>query len=383
MPCFVFGESTLSMLHIGFPNVSYCLCHGWSLLVCNGWKVRRWEGAANMKRRDIMKLCSGAVATSALGSSAAWSFSPAHKELKPVKVGVLLSGTASWEMQVIKDLKLDEENDFDLQLTDVSGKNASHVALMADDVDIVLSDFVWVAALRAAGDAFTCVPHSYAVGGLMVNPEGPIQSIDDLPGKTIGVAGGPVDKSWVILQAYYRGMTGENLADLVQTRFGAPPLINELLTEGQIDASLNFWHFNARAKAAGAAELISVKEMMAGMGITSTPPLLAWVFREQTAARKRREIRAFLKASFAAKKILLEDDAIWETLRERMNAKDNDALFTTLRDDYRAGILREFNDDTIAAAAESFAIMAEIGGADLVGDSSEMDPKTFWSGYRT
>lgn len=336
-----------------------------------------------MKRREILELFAGSFATAATVSSPAWSFSPAHKKLEPVKVGVLLNGTASWEMKVIKDLKLDEENGFELELKDVSGKQASHVALMAGDVDIVLSDFVWVAALRAAGDNFTCVPHSYAVGGLMVRPDGPIQSLEDLPGKTIGVAGGPVDKSWVILQAYYKGQTGESLADKVEARFGAPPLINELLTEGQVDASLNFWHFNARAKAAGAKELISVNDMMTGMGITNKPPLLAWVFREETAAKKRKEVKSFLDASFAAKKVLLEDDAIWETLREKMRATDNDKLFTTLRDDYRAGIIREFNDDTIAAAAASFEIMAEVGGPDLVGDSTEMDPGTFWSGYRT
>jgi NitT/TauT family transport system substrate-binding protein len=64
-----------------------------------------------------------------------------------------------------------------------------------------------------------------------------------------------------------------------------------------------------------------------------------------------------------------------------MRATDDDALFTALRDDYRAGILRSYDDETIAAAAASFAIMAEHGGPDLVGESTEMDPGTFWSGY--
>jgi len=335
-----------------------------------------------MKRRGLLGLIAGtALAATALGGPTN-AFSPGEKNLEPINVGVLLNGTASWEMQVIKDRKLDEEHGFELLLKNVSGKEASHVALMAGDVDVVLSDFVWVAALRSAGEEFTAVPHSYAVGGLMVMPDGPIQSIADLPGKTVGIAGGPVDKSWVILQAYYAAQTGESLADKVTARFGAPPLINELLAEGQIDASLNFWHFNARAKASGANELISVTDMMTGMGITDNPPLLAWVFRDQTAASKRKQIKAFLDASFAAKDLLLNDDAVWETLREKMGASDNDALFVNLRDDYRAGILRTYNDDTIAAAAASFAIMAEHGGSDLVGDSNEMAPGTFWSGYR-
>ncbi|WP_138423672.1 ABC transporter substrate-binding protein [Maritimibacter alexandrii] len=334
-----------------------------------------------MKRRNLFGALGGALLGATLFAGSATAFQPPTKELEQVHVGVLLNGTASWEMQVIKDMGLDEENGFELVLKDVSGKQASHVALMSGDVDIVLSDFVWVASLRASGEKFTAVPHSYAVGGLMVSPDGPIASITDLPGKTIGIAGGPVDKSWVILQAYYMAETGETLADKVTARFGAPPLINELLTEGQIDASLNFWHFNARAKAGGAEELISVDTMMTETGIENRPPLLAWVFRDETAAKKRRAIKAFLDASFAAKAILLEDDEVWEGLREKMRARDDDALFTALRDDYRAGILRSYDDETIAAAAASFAIMAEHGGPDLVGESTEMDPGTFWSGY--
>ena len=314
-----------------------------------------------MKRRNLFGALGSALLGATLFAGSATAFQPPTKELEQVHVGVLLNGTASWEMQVIKDMGLDEENGFELVLKDVSGKQASHVALMSGDVDIV--------------------PHSYAVGGLMVSPDGPIASITDLPGKTIGIAGGPVDKSWVILQAYYMAETGETLADKVTARFGAPPLINELLTEGQIDASLNFWHFNARAKAGGAEELISVDTMMTEMGIENRPPLLAWVFRDETAAKKRRAIKAFLDASFAAKAILLEDDEVWEGLREKMRATDDDALFTALRDDYRAGILRSYDDETIAAAAASFAIMAEHGGPDLVGESTEMDPGTFWSGY--
>ena len=336
-----------------------------------------------MKRRVIFGLLAAlTVGAPTLFSGAALAVTPPKKELQPVNVGVLLNGTASWEMQVIQDLELDKEFGIELQLKDVSGKQASHVALMAGDVDIVLSDFVWVAALRANGENFTAVPHSYAVGGLMVLPEGSIKSLADLPGKTIGIAGGPVDKSWVILQAYYAAQTGESLADKVNARFGAPPLINELLAEGQIDASLNFWHFNARAKASGADEMISVANMMGEMGIANQPPLLAWVFRDETASEKPDAIKGFLDASFAAKEILLTDDAVWEGLREKMRATDNDALFTQLRDDYRAGILQAYNDDTIAAAAASFAVMAEHGGADLVGDSNTMDAGTFWAGYR-
>jgi len=336
-----------------------------------------------MQRRSAISLILYSFAgATAIGLSPAAAFNPPTQDLLKVTVGMLEFGTAQWEMKIIKDNKLDEKFGIDLQLMNVAGKPASHVALMSGEADVVLSDFLWVASLRAQGEAFTLVPHSFAVGGLIVDPSGPISALADLPGKTIGVAGGPVDKSWVALQAYYQQQTGDTLADKVDARFGAPPLINELLTEGSIDASLNFWHWNARAKAAGMQELVSVSDMMGAMGVEPEPPLLGWVFRDEVADEKTDAIVGFLNASFAAKDILLNDDAAWETLRGKMRANDNDALFTSLRDDYRAGILTSYDDGTLQAAEELFNIMAEIGGTDLVGDSMTMDPGTFWAGYR-
>jgi NitT/TauT family transport system substrate-binding protein len=90
----------------------------------------------------------------------------------------------------------------------------------------------------------------------------------------------------------------------------------------------------------------------------------------------------FFDASFEAKALLASDDAIWEDLRVKMGATDNDALFQTLRDDYRAGIVPGYDNGMIDAAATAFAIMAEYGGPELVGDSATMDPGTFWAGYR-
>ena len=90
----------------------------------------------------------------------------------------------------------------------------------------------------------------------------------------------------------------------------------------------------------------------------------------------------FFDASFEAKALLASDDGVWDDLRQKMGAADNDALFQVLRDDYRAGIISGYTDEMIEAAAAAFAIMAQYGGPELVGDSATMDPGTFWAGYR-
>lgn len=316
-----------------------------------------------------------------VGLAATFVALPAVAQGLTLVLGAQESGTAQWELETIKRLELDKKHGLNLELRPLADSRAGQIALQSGAVDVILSDFVWVSIQRNQGNMVTIVPHSLAVGGLMADPASGIDSVDDLAGRTIAIAGGPVDKSWVTLQAYYAKQTGGTLVDEVEARYGAPPLVNELLAKGEADAALNFWQWNARAKVAGDVEVISVKQMLTELGVEGDAPLLGWAFLDTTAEAKGDAIRAFLDASFEAKQVLLTDDSAWEPLRELMGAADDEELFTRLRDDYRAGIVTHYDPNDMGAAEASFALMAEYGGADLVGDVPTLAEGTFWTGY--
>jgi NitT/TauT family transport system substrate-binding protein len=320
----------------------------------------------------------GLVATMAVTWMGLSAFSPPPKE---IKLALQAGGTASWEAAAMHALNLDELNHIKLKIRDVADSKAGQVALQAGEADVILSDFVWTSLQRNQGADFTFVPHSLAVGGLMAMPDGKVKSVADLKGLTLAAAGGPVDKSYLILQAYYNAKTGGDLTKDVTTNFGAPPLVNEQLAGGQADAALNFWHFNARAAVAGATQIISVQDMLKDLGVPQTPPLLGWVFSEKFAAAKPEVIKDYLDASFQTKQALLTDDSLWDKIRPVMKI-DDDKLFIALRDAYRAGIVTSYTDADIQAAKETYALLAKFGGADLTDDKPDLAEGTFWAGYR-
>ena len=301
-----------------------------------------------------------------------------NKDLITVRAGVLKFGTVNWELNVIKEHHLDEKYGINLEITGLTGKNPSAVAIQAGAVDIIVSDYIWVSRLRSDGADFVFVPHSLAVGGLIVREDSGINTIADLEGRKLGIAGGPVDKSWVLLQAYYKKTTGRDLKPSVKPQFGAPPLLNELTTTGKLPAVLNFWHYNARLKGAGHRQIIGVAEILKELGVEGEAPLLGWVFHEAWANENPKAINGFLRASRDAKQILRDSDAEWDRLRSVMKAPD-DAIFVSLRTDYRKGIVSSMGPESEATAAKVFAILAEIGGEQLVGSSSTLAPNTFWA----
>lgn len=304
----------------------------------------------------------------------------AQSELKTVSIGVLQFGTVNWELDVVREHGLDKNNGVSIQVTKLGNKNASSIALQGGEVDIIVSDWIWVSRQRAAGKKYVFFPYSNAVGGMLVRPDANIKSLVDLKGKRLGVAGGPVDKSWLIYRAFIKKNHGFDPIDEVNAQFAAPPLLNKLMLKGDLDAVITFWKFGAKLKAAGMIPMTTIPEMLPEFGVETSMPLLGWVFDEQWAADNPDILMAVLKSSYEAKGVLKESNVEWERLRSLIKPKDDHELFT-IRDTYRAGVPTQFGDTEIAGAEVVFSMLSEIGGKKLVGDSSQLAEGTFWRNF--
>jgi NitT/TauT family transport system substrate-binding protein len=296
----------------------------------------------------------------------------------PVRIGVLKFGTVNWEIDVVQHHGLAEKEGVALKVVPLASKNATAVALQGGAVDLIVTDWIWVSRQRAAGIDYTFVPHSVVAGGVMVRRDAGIDSLTDLRGKRIGVAGGPVDKSWLLLRAYSRKTLGVDMADIAEPVYAAPPFLNKKVLDGDIPAALTFWHYQARLKAAGLKQLIAINDLLETFGVGKTVPVVGWVFNGTWASENTEAVKGFLRASRAAKAILAESDQEWERLRPLLKAED-EATVIALRDGYRAGIPTGFSERDVESARAVYTILAEVGGADLVGDSRELAAGTFWT----
>ncbi|MEW8506421.1 MAG: ABC transporter substrate-binding protein [Candidatus Thiodiazotropha sp.] len=296
--------------------------------------------------------------------------------MEQLRVGVLQFGTVNWEMDVLHRHQLDSKNGFAIKIVPLSSKNANSIALQGGAVDVIVSDWIWVNRQRAVGKDYTFFPYSLTVGGLYVRPDAAIKQLSDLKDLKLGVAGGAVDKSWLLLQAFGRKQ-GLDIANAVEPAFAAPPLLNQLMLKGDLPAVLNFWHYGARLQAAGMLPLVDVRSMLDGLEIKEPVPMLGWVFSSKWAEKNRHLITGLLKASYAAKRILDESDEEWETIAPLTKAKDRTTL-NNLKQGYREGIPYGLKENGMKVASKVFDMLAKEGGKRLVGEATLLQTGTFW-----
>lgn len=295
----------------------------------------------------------------------------------PLRIAVLKFGTVSWELETVHQHGFDREVGIDLQTIELAGKQATMVALQGGEADMAVTDWLWVSRQRASGRNFSFIPYSNAAGSLVVPAGSPIHSLHDLRGKRVGIAGGPLDKNWLLFRALAIKGGEHDLADTVTPVFGAPPLLNQQLQQGRVDAVINFWPYVARLRAKGMRVVMDARDAAAQLDLDPGLPLIGYVFDADWGNSHPDLITAFQSALNKARALLAESDAEWEHLRPLMGARDQ-ATFEALRDGFRRGIPQPVDTATLQAAARLAALLADVGGESLTGPAKGLSPGTFW-----
>jgi len=293
-----------------------------------------------------------------------------------LRIGVQRTGTFAWQLDVIARHGLAHESGLNLITQEFASPEAGKLALNGGNVDVAVVDWLWVARERALGYPIKFYPYSSAVGAVMVKANSPLKKLSDLKGRSLAVAGGALDKSWLIVRAAAE-RRGVDLTRDAKLMFGAPPLLYEKLRQGEADANLNFWNFCAKLENQGYRRLYDVREAETELGLKEPIALIGYAFSERFLSAHPGTIDRFLTAVRRADQILLQSDAEWEALRPLM-AADDQATFEAYRAIGRDTVPRRSIDDEEADARKLFKSLARIGGMELVGPSQELDEHLYY-----
>jgi NitT/TauT family transport system substrate-binding protein len=293
-----------------------------------------------------------------------------------LRFAVQKTGTFRWELAMIESLGLARKADLDIVITELASPEAGKIALRGGSADIILSDWLWVSRERSLGGKLVFVPYSSAIGAVMVPQASPIHALADLKAKTLAVAGGPLDKSWLLLQAYAK-LSNLDLKSETKIVYGAPALLAEKTAQGAADANLNYWNFCVALEGRGFRQLIGMDEVEQSLGAKGPVAMVGYVLDEKFAKEHADALQRFFKIAREAREALAHSDADWQRIAQEINVQDQAQLAL-----YRQTYVKGFVTRPIAEEAEDartlYRILAKIGGPDLVGDAAELDPGTFY-----
>jgi len=294
-----------------------------------------------------------------------------------LRLATQATGTFNWELAVAKTYGLDKAANLELTTTELASTEAGKIALIGGGADLILSDWLWVARERGLGKELVFYPHSTALGAVMAKDPAAFKTPADFIGKKLGVAGGPLDKSWLMLQAWAlrQGVDLKNKATIV---FGAPPLLAEKLAQGELDAALEFWPLAAKLQSEGFSRAIDLAEVEKQLGAAGPVIVTGYVFDESFAAKNGPALARFFDMMAKAKQLIVEDDAAFAKIAPMIGAKDAAAL-AIYRQYYAQGVPKRPIAAEEADAAAIYRVLAKVGGEQLVGTATELDPKVFYT----
>jgi NitT/TauT family transport system substrate-binding protein len=293
-----------------------------------------------------------------------------------IRLAVQKTGTFTWELAVIRAHGLDRQADLAIQVNELASPEAGKIALRGGAADIIVSDWLWVSRERGLGAKLTFYPYSSALGAVMVPNISSIRTLTDLKGRKLAVAGGPIDKNWLLLRASMK-QDGIDLKSESTIVYGAPPLLAAKMLSGEMDAIVNYWNFCAALEAKGFRRLTGIEDLLPKLGAKGRTAMIGYVFDEEWGSANRDALTRFIAMTRGAKEILATSDAEWEKIAPLTGAADA-ATLRAYRDRYREGIPRRPIADEEADARVLYRVLAAIGGREIVGRAQELAPGTFY-----
>jgi ABC-type nitrate/sulfonate/bicarbonate transport system substrate-binding protein len=298
------------------------------------------------------------------------------EEVPTLRFAVIGSGGQGEVPHAIREAGIDRKYGIRIEVIDYAAPGQQYTMFRSGAADIAAGNFIDLLRQRRAGNAIQAV-HGFQgySNRFVVTPASQITTFADLKGRKVGTFG-VTFLDWLIVRAAGRKAYGVDLQTDATVVTAAPPLLNQFLARGEVEAALQFSSLTLAPIARSEQRaLIDMPPLMAAAGFRTDVFYLQWMVTESWARANpeaARKLPAMLDAAYAA---LKSDDGLWPALAQRINVIDP-ALVAAYRDLARRIDNPSYSAALIKPTQDMLDAIVAIAGEQAVGVTA-IDPAAF------
>lgn len=273
--------------------------------------------AAKIHRRTILK---AGAATSAIGVLAPSVHAQATTTIRIATIGS--SGQAELTTALEK-YDLGKKHGLSVVLSDYAAPGQQYTQFRAGAIDVAIGNFVDLHRQRRAGVAIKAI-HGYQAynNSVVVKAGSTTTQFGELRGRRMG-SFGTTFLDWLVLRAAGKKAYRFDIEVDAKPIVASPPLLNQLLAKGEIDAAIQFSSLSIGPITLGEQRAITnLPTLMNAAKLAPDAFYTHWFASEDWLARNPGAIDR-VHAMFAeGYERLMTDDAIWSVLAQKIRITD-------------------------------------------------------------
>jgi NitT/TauT family transport system substrate-binding protein len=293
-----------------------------------------------------------------------------------LRFAVIGSGGQSEVPFAIQQAGLDKKYGIKIEIIDFAAPGQQYNMFRSGAADIASGNFIDLLRQRKGGNAIQAIHGFQGYNNVfVVKPNSPFKEFADLKGRKVGTFG-TTFLDWLIVRAAGKKAFDVDLETDASLVPGAPPLLNQFLARGEVDATLQFSSLALAPIVRNEQRmLIDLPALMKAAGLRSDLLYLQWMITEKWAKANPEAVSklpAMLNEAYA---LLKRDDGLWPVLAQRINITDP-AIIAAYRDLARRIDNPPYSAELIKPTQELLDALVAIAGEPAVGVTT-VDPAAF------
>ncbi len=297
-------------------------------------------------------------------------------ELIPVAFGAIEGASQAYIPLLLQQQGIAEKYGLDVSIVPLSQVGQQWVGLRTGDFDVSAGGFLDLLRQRQQGLEVKAIRGFIKFGNpIVATSDKSYEQLSDLAGARFGTVSTAVLDWMVIRTAGVLAYDFDVETDAIPT-ISSPPLITELMMNGELDAAWQFSDFTLAPLQEGTLkEITNVAALMDEAGLDPNAFYLTYHLADQWATEHPEAVVKLIAAMDEAVELMMTDDSIWSELSAYSGVEDPE-LLPVFMEMQRKAFDTEFSADKLEPSQKLLDELIAVVGPEPIGVDT-VDPAAF------